>query len=114
LGAVMFLSGFWHGASWNFIIWGLLTGAYLAIHRAISNTFPGLASHQFFKTKFGIFISILITQYIVFLSMIIFRVRDVDHMIYSMQKYVVLDFATSGTIEILSDMEVKKILIQMI
>ena len=99
LWAVMFLSGFWHGASWNFVIWGLLTGTYVVIHRAISNTFPGLASHQFFKTKFGIFISILITQYIVFLSMIIFRVRDVDHMIYSMQKYVVLDFETSGTIE---------------
>jgi len=26
-------------------------------------------------------------------------VRDVDHMIYSMQKYILLDFATSGTIE---------------
>jgi len=85
---VMFLSGFWHGASWNFVIWGLLTGSYLAIHRAISNTFPSLSTHRFFKSKLGIFLSIFVTQYIVFLSMTTFRVRDVEHMLYSMQKYV--------------------------
>ncbi len=28
---VMFLGGLWHGASWNFVIWGLLHGAFLAI-----------------------------------------------------------------------------------
>ena len=99
---VMFLSGFWHGASWNFVIWGLLTGAYLAIHRAIGNTFPSLRSHRFFKSKLGIFLSIFVTQYIVFLSMTIFRVRDLEHMLYSIQKYVFLDFATSGTIDFIS------------
>ncbi len=93
---------FWHGASWNFVIWGLLTGAYLAIHRAIGNTFPALRTHSFFKTKLGVFLSIFVTQYIVFLSMTIFRVRDVDHMLYSIQKYVFLDFATSGTMEFIS------------
>lgn len=102
LWVVMFLSGFWHGASWNFVIWGLLTGTYVVIHRAIANTFPSLRTHQFFKTKLGVFLSIFVTQYIVFLSMITFRVRDVEHMLYSMQKYVVLDFATSGTIEFIS------------
>jgi len=100
---VMFLSGFWHGASWNFVIWGLLTGSYLAIHRAISNTFPSLTIHPFFKTKLGIFLSIFVTQYIVFLSMTTFRVRDVDHMLYSMYKYVFLDFETSGTLDFISD-----------
>lgn len=33
---VMFLGGLWHGASWNFAIWGTLHGVYLAIHRRIS------------------------------------------------------------------------------
>jgi len=111
LWVVMFLSGFWHGASWNFVIWGLLTGAYLAIHRAIANTFPSLRTHQFFKTKLGIFLSIFVTQYIVFLSMIIFRVRDVEHMFYSIQKYVFLDFATSGTIEFISSHKISIALI---
>jgi alginate O-acetyltransferase complex protein AlgI len=28
----MFLGGLWHGAGWNFALWGLLHGAYLCIH----------------------------------------------------------------------------------
>jgi alginate O-acetyltransferase complex protein AlgI len=31
----MVLGGLWHGASWNFVIWGALHGIYLAIERAI-------------------------------------------------------------------------------
>ena len=31
--AVWFLTGFWHGASWNFIIWGLLLFFILSVER---------------------------------------------------------------------------------
>jgi alginate O-acetyltransferase complex protein AlgI len=31
--AVFVLTGFWHGASWNFLIWGLIHGLFLAIER---------------------------------------------------------------------------------
>jgi hypothetical protein len=31
---VMLLGGMWHGAGWNFIIWGGLHGLYLVIHHA--------------------------------------------------------------------------------
>jgi len=30
----MGLGGLWHGAGWNFVIWGLLHGAYLAVNHA--------------------------------------------------------------------------------
>jgi len=30
---VFFLCGLWHGASWNFVIWGLIHGAFLAAER---------------------------------------------------------------------------------
>jgi alginate O-acetyltransferase complex protein AlgI len=30
----MFLGGLWHGAGWNFAIWGLMHGFYLCIHEA--------------------------------------------------------------------------------
>lgn len=30
---VFFLTGLWHGAAWNFIVWGLLHGAFLLIER---------------------------------------------------------------------------------
>ena len=33
---VMLLGGMWHGAGWNFIIWGGLHGGYLIIHHAWS------------------------------------------------------------------------------
>ncbi len=34
--AVFFLCGLWHGASWNFVIWGLFHGSFLVIERLIS------------------------------------------------------------------------------
>ena len=42
LATVMFLGGLWHGASWNFVMWGMLHGAYLAIHKLIMDKFPHL------------------------------------------------------------------------
>lgn len=30
---VFFLCGLWHGASWNFVIWGLFHGAFLMLER---------------------------------------------------------------------------------
>jgi len=32
----MILGGLWHGASWNFIIWGALHGIYLIVHKLFS------------------------------------------------------------------------------
>ena len=32
---VMFLGGLWHGASWNFIIWGLFHGSLLGLERSM-------------------------------------------------------------------------------
>ena len=93
---VMFLGGLWHGASWNFVIWGALHGVYLAVHKLISDHFPFLRNHSFFRTKFGKIISILVVQYFVFLAWIPFRVSDVNGMLYSIQKYVLIDFQISG------------------
>lgn len=31
---VFFLSGLWHGASWNFVLWGIFHGSWLLIERA--------------------------------------------------------------------------------
>ncbi len=36
----MFVGGFWHGADWRFIFWGLVHGLALAIHKAFSYYFP--------------------------------------------------------------------------
>ncbi|MFM8332109.1 MAG: MBOAT family O-acyltransferase [Candidatus Methylumidiphilus sp.] len=36
----MVLGGLWHGAAWNFILWGFYQGSLLAIHRAIVGPKP--------------------------------------------------------------------------
>jgi D-alanyl-lipoteichoic acid acyltransferase DltB (MBOAT superfamily) len=40
--ATMLLAGLWHGAGWNFVIWGGLHGLFLAIHRQYRSRFPPL------------------------------------------------------------------------
>jgi alginate O-acetyltransferase complex protein AlgI len=39
--ATMLLGGLWHGASWTFVVWGGLHGAYLAGERALRTRFAG-------------------------------------------------------------------------
>ena len=39
----MFLGGLWHGASWNFAIWGCLHGGYLIAERLLVSVFGGSA-----------------------------------------------------------------------
>ena len=36
--AVFALSGLWHGASWNFVLWGLANGIAIAVHKFFSKT----------------------------------------------------------------------------
>jgi alginate O-acetyltransferase complex protein AlgI len=48
---VFFLCGFWHGASWNFILWGLCHGVFLVMERGragrwLSNR-PALVQHLY-------------------------------------------------------------------
>jgi len=99
--AVMFFGGLWHGASWNFVIWGLLHGAYLVIHKILKNKFPHFCLHPFFKTKTGKVLSILGTQYLVFLAWIPFRVSDLDGALYAINKFLFLDFLYSETLQII-------------
>jgi len=100
---VMLIIGLWHGASWNFVIWGFMIGTFFAIHRMITNGFPSLKSNSFFKSKIGIGVSIFITQYLIIFSAPAFRVQDFEGMMYSLQKFVFLDFETANTTTIIFD-----------
>jgi alginate O-acetyltransferase complex protein AlgI len=48
---VFFLCGLWHGASWNFIVWGLFHGAFLVLERGRLGTLlqqlPPLFGHAY-------------------------------------------------------------------
>jgi alginate O-acetyltransferase complex protein AlgI len=44
--ATMVLGGFWHGASWNFVLWGALHGALLALNHLWRHFAPAAAKHM--------------------------------------------------------------------
>lgn len=88
----MLLGGLWHGASWNFVIWGGYHGLILAIHRFFSRTL-NFSQKMCFKTKLGTIFSILITQYFIFFGWLIFRVQNSDYLWYAIKKFLFFDFA---------------------
>jgi len=92
----MFLIGIWHGAGINFIIYGIIHGAYVGIETYFRSKFPSLVQNSFLKSKVGKIISILATQYLIFLSFLAFRIHDLEMLSYSMQKFIFFDFQTSG------------------
>ena len=59
---VWLLTGFWHGANWNFIIWGLYFGIFLILEKLFLNDLlrklPSLAGHLY--TLFFVAISFVI------------------------------------------------------
>lgn len=70
----MFLGGLWHGASWNFVFWGVLHGVALAAHKVwmtITGRKKGERSHGIRR-----FFGILITFHFVCFCWIFFRNAD--------------------------------------
>ncbi|WP_395611536.1 MBOAT family O-acyltransferase [Allosphingosinicella sp.] len=68
----MLLGGLWHGASWNFVIWGALHGTVLAIERLWRDFRP-----KAWK-PIPNWLGILITFHIVLLGWIFFRAQGFD------------------------------------
>lgn len=73
---VFFVTGLWHGASWNFIIWGLLHGFFLVVERLGFNNVllkaPGIIRHVY-------------TMTVVVVGWILFRSPDLDYAITYLQ-----------------------------
>lgn len=67
---VMLLAGLWHGANWNFVIWGGINGAFLCIERIIKNRNISVPVPSYFKRAYLILV--------VSLSWIIFRFTDIS------------------------------------
>lgn len=64
---VFFVTGLWHGAAWNFVIWGFIHGFFLIIERAgferILNKTPKLIQHGY-------------TLFVVLIAWIFFRAEN--------------------------------------
>ena len=106
-----FLLGLWHGAGWNFMIFGLLHGFYVGIDMILRSKYPSLQNQRFFSTKIGKLTSILFTQYLIFFAFIAFRVENFDHMSYAMMKFIFIDFQTHEFVNLILQNKVPVILV---
>lgn len=68
----MLLGGLWHGAGWNFVIWGGLHGSYLMINHAWKALFSGVSINDKLKPATSI-ISLLLTLLAVAVGWVFFR-----------------------------------------
>lgn len=76
----MLLGGLWHGASWNFVIWGGLHGVYLAAHK-LSLGSKRISSRIDLSNAGSIISSIpsiLLTNILVLLTWLFFRAQDMS------------------------------------
>lgn len=71
LALVFILSGFWHGASWNFIIWGAFHGTFLILDRIFLLKV---------LNKLGPLVAIPFTFLVVMIGWVIFSIEDLGKM----------------------------------
>jgi alginate O-acetyltransferase complex protein AlgI len=84
----MLIGGLWHGASWNFVLWGGLHGAALVVHRGWRSVTEGWRVRETFAYRL---VAMLAMQYFVLLTWIPFRVVDTRDMLYTLRKFIVFD-----------------------
>ena len=90
--ATMALGGLWHGAGWNFVIWGGYHGVLLCLERVLSGWLsrsPGLsrvAEHRGFRL-----LRWAVTLYLTLLGWLIFRVADLDSLWAAARSFAVFD-----------------------
>lgn len=74
---VFFLTGLWHGASWNFIVWGLWHGMFLIIERIIRNHHITIPIPSLLKWVY--------TMLVVMIGWVFFRASDLTSALHYLQ-----------------------------
>jgi D-alanyl-lipoteichoic acid acyltransferase DltB (MBOAT superfamily) len=84
----MLLGGLWHGAGWNFIIWGFLHGIYLTIHKIILLDKSIIFKINSFFNKPITIIKIITTNILVLITWLFFRVNNINDITLFFQKLI--------------------------
>ncbi len=71
----MLIGGLWHGASWTFVVWGGLHGAYLVGERFLRRVVP---SSPLWETRFARTFLIVVTFVLVSFAWVFFRAPTFD------------------------------------
>jgi D-alanyl-lipoteichoic acid acyltransferase DltB (MBOAT superfamily) len=74
----MLLGGLWHGASWNFVIWGGLHGIFLAIHKLICKRkiISENYVYQGIKSLLVFLVKVLCTNILILFTWLFFRLQS--------------------------------------
>lgn len=78
---IFLVSGFWHGANWTFIVWGLLNALYIMpsiIFNTNRNNLDIIASGKYLPTLKD-FLSLVLTFSLTVFAWIFFRAENVTH-----------------------------------
>jgi D-alanyl-lipoteichoic acid acyltransferase DltB (MBOAT superfamily) len=90
--ATMALGGLWHGAAWNFVIWGIYQGLLLCIGRLLAGAAKRLTWWEAVgRKRITKFVLWVVVQYFVFFGWLIFRVDELSDLLYCMRSYVLFD-----------------------
>ncbi len=83
----MLLGGLWHGASWNFVLWGALHGLALSVHKAWAGLTGAIPRPAMVGLLWGL-AAWGITQLFVLLTWIPFRAQDFGDTVDVLQAFV--------------------------
>ncbi len=81
---VFLVSGLWHGASWNFVLWGAFHGFFLILDRLFLLSF---------LKKIGKIIAIPCTFFIVMLGWVVFKLETFEAASYYYKRLFAFDFS---------------------
>jgi alginate O-acetyltransferase complex protein AlgI len=87
----MALGGLWHGAAWNFVVWGVFHGLCLIVHRNFSQWRENTTVLKgFFESKWFSAISVFLTFHVVCIGWVFFRITDIGAAFSMVKKMVFL------------------------
>ncbi len=84
----MLLGGLWHGAAWNFVIWGFWHGLLLAVHRVWDNYWYAHGNDGWRDSDQWRYISRILLFHAVCLGWIFFRAEDLGQAFAVMQQLI--------------------------
>lgn len=87
----MLIGGFWHGASWNFLIWGGLHGLFLVGQRLIAPYYKMAVQKWRIPAWFSTPVSITFVFSLTCLTWIFFRSQTLSGALYIIQRIVIPD-----------------------
>ncbi len=119
IGIVWFLSGLWHGASWNFVLWGLYFGGFLILEKLLANAWKRIHVILSSKCKWSqaiqsfrwTWIQNIYTWVVITISFVLFRFVEIEKAVDYIREMFRI---TNGTITSVEWYEYKNVAILLV